>query len=217
MKNLFANLSIPKKLGLLAFALGFLGLFASDPYKNAVSTISTQELALMVENKVDHVTVDDLADWIIKTKSNFRLIDLNEEKDYKDYHIPGAENITLSTLNDGQLQHNEKIILYSNGGIHAAQAWMLLKTKGYKNVYTILGGLEEWKDQVLFPVIPDSIPAGQENHFSMLKERSKYFGGVPQAKNENTSGEKKTLNLPKLPSAGGAAMPAGGKKKKEGC
>jgi rhodanese-related sulfurtransferase len=218
MKTIYQNLSLNRKLALIAFVLGLLALFAGTPYRGADAKVNAKELALIVEKEVDHVNVDVLADWIIQGRADYRLIDLRNEKDYAAYHIPSAENITLSSLDQSGLKHNEKIILYSEGGIHSAQAWMLLEAKGYKGVYILRGGLEEWKDQVLFPRIPENPTPAQVVEFAKTKEVSKYFGGVPQ-----TGGaEEKSvpqIAAPKLemPAPGAAAPKATGKKKKEGC
>jgi len=217
MKNVLANLSMNKKLGLFAFVLGFLALFAGSPYHGSEATVNAKELALIVEKEVDHVSVQTLADWIIQGKSDHRLIDLRNEKDFAEYHIPSAENITLSGLDQSNLQHNEKIILYSDGGIHSAQAWMLLEAKGYKGVYILRGGLEEWKDQILFPRIPENPTPAQVVEFAKTKEVSKFFGGAPQLGGTTEAATPK-LSMPKLEApAGVQTKVAPGKKKKEGC
>jgi rhodanese-related sulfurtransferase len=219
MKNIFANLTLNKKLALIAFLLGFIALFAGNPYYGAEAMVNAKELALIVEKEVDHVNVDVLADWIIQGKSDYRLIDLRNEKDFAAYHIPSSENIALSGLEQSGLQHNEKIILYSEGGIHSAQAWMLLRAKGFAGVYILRGGLEEWKDQILFPHIPENPTPAQIVEFARIKEVSKFFGGSPQT---GTGQEKSApaLLTPKIempvPSTT-TPKAATGKKKKEGC
>ena len=65
---------------------------------------------------------------------------------------PAPKTFRWPTLPDYGLERNEKIILYSEGGIHSAQAWFLLKAMGYKSVYMLRGGLDDWKDLVLFPI-----------------------------------------------------------------
>ena len=217
MKNFFADLSMNNKLGLFAFVLGFLALFAGSPYHGSEATVNAKELALIVEKEVDHVSVQTLADWIIQGKSDFRLIDLRSENDFAEYHVPSAENITLSGLDQSNLQHNEKIILYSDGGIHSAQAWMLLEAKGFKGVYILRGGLEEWKDQILFPRIPENPTPAQVAEFTKTKEVSKFFGGTPQSGGTSEAATPK-LSMPKLDApAGSQSKAAPAKKKKEGC
>ena len=89
------------------------------------------------------------------------MIDLRSEAEFAAYHIPTAENVPLSALPDFPLQPNEKVVLYSEGGIHAAQAWFLIRAQGHRAVYTVLGGLDGWKDEVLFPEMPGGRrPAG---------------------------------------------------------
>jgi hypothetical protein len=114
-------------------------------------------------------------------------------------------------------QKNEKIVLYSEGGIHSAQAWMILKAKGYKGVYILFGGLDEWNEKVLFPKIPENPTPEQLSSFEKMKEVSKFFGGTPQT---GTAEVKETpkIQAPKLESPSGSTSPtAQPKKKKEGC
>jgi rhodanese-related sulfurtransferase len=217
MKDFFANLSLNKKLGLFAFALGFLALFAGSPYHGTEATVNAKELALIVEKEVDHVSVQTLADWIIQGKSDFRLVDLRNEMDFMEYHVPSAENVPLSGLDQTNLQHNEKIVLYSDGGIHSAQAWMLLVAKGFKGVYILRGGLEEWKDQIVFPHVPENPTPAQLVEFAKTKEVSKFFGGAPQSGGTAEAATPK-LSMPKLEApAGSQSKTAVTKKKKEGC
>ena len=147
--------SLEGKLALLALGLGLLAVFGS-PTSNQEVTLNTRELAAIVENEVDHVTVQELADWLIQGAADIRLIDLGPADEYAEYHIPGAENVQLTGLLDYPLYRNERIILYSGAGIHSAQAWFLLKAHDYQGAYILLGGIESWKDEVLFPKAPEN-------------------------------------------------------------
>lgn len=220
MKTLLLRLTLNQTLGLILFALGLGALLIGNPGSGAVVTVDTRELGRIIQAEVDHVAPKALADWIIQGKTDFRLIDLRSEKDYAQYHIPGAENVPPAALSDYGLLRNEKIILYSDGGIHSAQAWFLLKAMGYRGVYMLRGGLNEWNEKVLFPQIPSSPTSEQSTAFEKMKEVSRFFGGTP------TSGtaSAETPAVRSLPTMGpGAlsatpaspAMPA--KKKKEGC
>lgn len=212
------------KIKLAAFAI-FLGLTAfiiSNPFETTYAKINTKDLAVMVQREIDHISVEDLADWIIKGKSDYRLIDLRTEKEFNEYNIPGSENIQITNLLDGQIARNEKIVLYSDGGIHAAQAWFLLKAKDFKNVYMLKGGLEEWKDKILFPKLAANATEVEKAKFEIASAISRYFGGTPQL----VSGEQPTSvaiqsttpQAPKIQAPAGASSGGGVKKKKrEGC
>ncbi len=163
-------------LALAAIVLGVMSL-AGRPDSNETVSIDLQELALIVENEVDHVTVQELADQIIKGETNYRLLDLRDAEAFATYRIPGAENVELTGLLDYPLLRNERIVLYSGGGIHSAQAWFLLKAKGYKATYMLLGGLNSWQDEVLFPVVAEDAPVERLNQFAELDAVARHFGG----------------------------------------
>jgi rhodanese-related sulfurtransferase len=216
--TLLRELSLERKLAVAAFLLGVLALVAGNPYGGGAVTLDTGELAAIVEGKVDHVAPGELADWIIAGRADYRLIDLRTEAEFAEYRIPTAENIPITGLADAGLLRNEKIVLYSEGGIHSAQAWMLLRARGYKGVYILFGGLEEWKDKVLFPVEPVNPTPDQAAAFEKAKQVSAHFGGSPQTASGTTQATVRQA-LPKLqmPAAAPAAAPGGKKAKKEGC
>jgi len=216
LKNI--KLTLNKKLALLAIAFGFFGLFAGSPYKGHNVSMNTKELAMVVENTTDHVKVEELADWIIQGKSDYRILDLRTEKEYNEYHIPNAENVPITMLDSAGLKRTDKLILYSEGGIHSAQAWMILKAEDYKGVYILFGGLEEWKDRILFPSLPETANDEQKRAFEKTKEVSKFFGGTPKTGGvEQTNTGMPKMEMPKVTSPGGNTPPPTGKKKKEGC
>lgn len=210
-------LSLKQQLAGVALLLGIVALLIGKVNLSGDVTLSPKELSYLVDQKTDHITVETLADWIITAKADFRLIDLNEKKDFDLYHIPGAENYNAQSILSAGLKRNEKIVLYSNGGIHSAQVWMLLKAKEYKNVYTLLGGLEEWKDGILFPRLSSDSTAEALKLNDRKKQIALFFGGQPVNGGDMATGTE--VNMPKLPTpqGGGAAPAAGGKKKKEGC
>jgi hypothetical protein len=205
----------------IAILLGVLGLFAAfagNPYQGSQYLVDAKELARVVEEEVDHVNPEDLSDWIIQGNADFRLIDLRTEAEFAGYHIPGAENVTLTALPEYGLKKNEKIVLYSEGGIHSAQAWFLLKAKGYMGVYMLRGGLEEWKDRVLFPKRATNPTPAQTVEFAKMREVSKFFGGTPQTGTAADQQATVAPTMPKLEMPQNSPAPAGAqKKKKEGC
>jgi rhodanese-related sulfurtransferase len=213
----WSALSLNQKLAVGAFALGLLALVAR-PNRGNLVTMDLKELASIVDKEGDHVTAGELGGWIVGGHSDYRLIDLRSEKDYADYHIPTAENITLTSLPDAPLQANEKVILYSEGGIHASQAWMLLRAKGFKRVYTLKGGLDQWKEDVLFPTLAENATPQERARFERAAALAKFFGGSPRTGATQTAAAK-LPEMPKVeapaPTAGAAPTPP--RKKKEGC
>ncbi len=218
MTDMIRSLTLNARLALTAFVLGFVALFAGNPYKGAAATLNTKELAITMATNADQISVTTVADWIIQGRSDFRVVDLRPAAAFAEYHIPPAENIPVTELGGSNLGRNEKIILYSESGARDAQAWMLLRAKGYRGAYVLHGGLEAWKDSILFPRVPANATPAQLVDFARIKDVSKYFGGSPQA----GAGDSTTtaVVMPKLAMPTPSATPAAGapkKKKKEGC
>ena len=216
------RLSRNQKLALLAVALGLGALVLGGPRAGKI-VLDERELAAIVEGEVDHVTPDELADWIVAGRQDFRLIDLRTEAEYAEYHIPQAERLAITALADADLARNEKIVLYSAEGIHSAQAWFLLKAKKFQAVYILLGGLKQWTEQVVFPESPaESASPAERIAFARSAERARYFGGAPRAAAVGgTATAAPAVFAPAMPRAvPPPAPPPGGvaaKKKKEGC
>jgi len=218
--------TLKRALAAAALLLGVVAI-AGNPYRGSTVRIDTQELATLVSSEVDHVTPRELADWIIQGRTDYRLIDLRAAQDFEGYHIPTAENVPVALLPQYGLGRDERIVLYSEGGIHSAQAWFLLKAQRYPGAYILLGGLEAWKDEVLYPVAPAAANPQQNAAFERAVQVARFFGGGPRAASAAAdSGGLVVLPVtpaapgvgiapPRAPAAGGPAGPR--KKKKEGC
>ena len=180
MLEQFAKLPIRKRVGILAIILGFIAVFAGSPYNRSTTKINVKEFALTSVTDENRIDVDDLADWIIKGKYDYRLVDLRDSEKYESYNIPVSENIPIREILDFDLMRNEKIVLYSEEETVAAQSWFLLKADNFKSVYILKGGLKSWKDQVLFPTLASNPTKGQLLLFEKKIEVSKFFGGQPQ-------------------------------------
>jgi rhodanese-related sulfurtransferase len=217
--RLLSKLTLNQKLGALALALGALAVFANVAPGHTVK-VDARELLTGVERQEDHVTAPELASWIVEGRTDYRLVDVRDERAFAEYHIPGAQNVPLSTILDGALARTDRIVLYGDGGVHAAQAWMVLKGRGYRQVYTLREGLDAWKDEVLFPVMPQSPTADQLARFERSAQVAKFFGGQPRA--AATPGAAPAALptaavVPVAPPTLPAGAGGGPKKKREGC
>ncbi len=221
MKMWLAKLPLNQRLAAVAFVLGAVAL-AATPYTTTKATIDTKALALDAATEADHVEPLDLAAWIVAGRADYRLVDLRTDAEFAQYHIPTAENLPLATIPDAGLGRNEKIVLYSDGGIHSVQAWLLLRASQYKAVYVLKGGLDEWKEQVLFPILAENPNDFQRARDERLKSMAAFFGGQPRI-----GAPGGPLALPMVagampaPNVAAPASPGGPrpatKKKKEGC
>src|SRR5439155_17846522 len=86
------------------------------------------------------VTAEELAQWTRDGKRVLRLIDVRTPAEYAKGHIAGAQNIPIESIASAAFRPTETIVLLSEGGAHAAQAWVFLQIRGYRNVYFLRGG-----------------------------------------------------------------------------
>ncbi|MEW6005283.1 MAG: rhodanese-like domain-containing protein [Stygiobacter sp.] len=220
MKNLFEKLTIAQKLALVAFVLGFIALLIGNPNNSNKITINAKELSLSTIKDHDKINVMTLADWIIKEKGDYTLVDLRSEKEFNEYNIPTSINIPIESLLNSDLMRNQKIIVYGNDDVTSAQAWFILKSANYKAVYILNGGLNAWKNEILFPKLDVNATEEQKAEFEKVKQISLHFGGSPQIISGGTATvvnqEIKAPTTPKISAPVSTGKPAA-KKKKEGC
>ncbi|MFC2119684.1 rhodanese-like domain-containing protein [Bacteroidota bacterium] len=214
MLEQFVKLPIRKRVGILAIILGFIAIFAGSPYNRSTAQINVKEFALTSVTDESKVNANELADWIIKGKYDYRLVDLRDKEKYETYNIPVSENISVRNILDSDLMRNEKIVLYSDDEMVAAQTWFLLKADKFKSVYILKGGLKSWKDQVLFPTLESEPTQEHLALFAKKIEVSKFFGGQPQF-GGNEEINKKTPKLKAPPKV--EVTKKRKKKSREGC
>jgi rhodanese-related sulfurtransferase len=228
MRRWLANRTFNQKLGAVALVLGAAALAATVRPGRTVS-FNAKDLLTRIEREDDHVTPAELATWIIEGRADYRLIDIRGAAAFAAYHIPTAEHIPLSQIADGALARTDKIILYGDGGIHAAQGWMVLTSMGYHRAYSLREGLDAWKDEVLYPTAPEHPTPEVAARFERVAQIARFFGGQVRAAAPAAAApssavvpgpaavapQPPVLVSPPPPPAAGPGGPA--KKKREGC
>jgi rhodanese-related sulfurtransferase len=164
----------------LALALGVAAAFAGTPNRARNARVDVESLSRAVEHEDDHVTAIELAEWIRDRRPGLRVVDIRSSDEFDALHIPTAERIPLSDLSKTQFRRDETIVLYSEGGAHAGQGWVFLRALGYTQVYFLRGGLREWLDEVMSPVIAPTATDSARKAFTRVSDLSRYFGGSPR-------------------------------------
>jgi rhodanese-related sulfurtransferase len=214
----WGSLGLGGRLAVLALVLGA-GALVTSPRPGTVVRVDTVELGRIVQGEVDHVEPQELAAWIVAGRSDYRLIDLRDESAFAAYHIPGAERVPVGLLAERAPARNERVILYSDGGIHAAQAWFLLRALGHEAVYTLRGGLDGWKDEVLYPQL-GAATAGERAEVERRRELALHFGGAARGPSDEEPATRPALPPPPVVAPPAGAVPGAApaaKKRKEGC
>jgi rhodanese-related sulfurtransferase len=157
----------------VALVLAVLAALTGTSRRSGVA-IDANALAAEIEHEDDHVTALELAQWIHDRKPGLRVLDVRSDSEFAAYHIPSAEQIPLTTLASLPPKRDETLVLYSEGGAHAAQGWVLLRANGHRHVYFLRGGLLDWMEDVMSPTLP------ADTSRARVAALSRYFGGVPR-------------------------------------
>jgi rhodanese-related sulfurtransferase len=169
-----------RKFALAALTLGAAAPLARSPFASHAGTVDVDELAKLIERGEDHVDALELAGWIRARRAGLRIIDLRGADQFNDLHIPTAENIPIAALSSATFGADETIVLYSEGGAHAGQAWVFLRALGYGRAFFLRAGIYEWNEQVMNPTLARDATDREREEFARASELSEYFGGSPQ-------------------------------------
>lgn len=105
-------------------------------------------------SRIHEVTTDH-----VKTKldnqDRFWLIDVREESEFAKDHLPGAvslgKGIIERDIEERVPDLKAPMILYCGGGFRSALAADNLQKMGYSNVFSMDGGIREWREKA-FPL-----------------------------------------------------------------
>lgn len=161
-------------------ALALAATFAVTDSRGALSAGHTATIASEIVNEADHVDALELAEMIKGGARNLRIIDLRDGLDTSTYMIPGAVALSMQQLDTLRVDPGKRLVLYSDGGAHAAQAWVLLRVRGTRNAFVLKDGMAAWEDEVLSPLRPSVSDDSARVRFERAKALSLWFGGFPR-------------------------------------
>jgi rhodanese-related sulfurtransferase len=164
--------------GALAVAAAVLGLAAAVDGR---SSVDIEQLAAEISAERDHITAPELASRIMERDPRLRVVDLRPRADFDELHIPTAVSATLDELVRLPLARDASIVVYSEGGVHSAQAWALLRLRGYRDVRFLREGIYEWLARVMEPRLAEDASAAERADFARAEAQSRFFGGQPRS------------------------------------
>jgi rhodanese-related sulfurtransferase len=161
-------------MALVALILGGAAA-ASD---TGTGTVGARRLVADIAAERDWTTAVALAERI-KAGERPSLFDLRGQDEFQRFHIPSAVPATLTGLLETRLPRSTFIVLYGDG-VRAAQAWTLLRMRGYRDVFYLREGLYEWIARVHEPALPVDATPAERADFDRRAALSRYFGGQPR-------------------------------------
>ncbi len=109
------------------------------------------KLVESAKKSIREVSCETVEQAIARGKVDFLLIDVREESEWREGHLPGACHLGKGIIErDIEVKcpdFNQTIVLYCGGGFRSALAGEALQKMGYKNVLSMAGGVREWKEK----------------------------------------------------------------------
>jgi rhodanese-related sulfurtransferase/rubrerythrin len=82
----------------------------------------------------------------------YSLIDVRQEWEYKEFHLPGARHIPLADLLDrvSEIPLDKPVLVYCLSGGRSRVAASLLEGQGFEDVTDMIGGIMAWQGHTAF-------------------------------------------------------------------
>ncbi|MFC1481327.1 YeeE/YedE thiosulfate transporter family protein [Candidatus Neomarinimicrobiota bacterium] len=158
--------------------LAFIAIVPSLAAALVGSPVPNLERATVIEQidgvEVDYITPMDLAQLLMEPGNKLQLMDGRTTEEFADYHLPFAQQFPPLRTSDA----DPLVVYYSNYQIPEAD-WLALSQPGASSPQVLLGGMERWRRDVLFPYLAGATDLSE----SELKRRariSRFFGGDPK-------------------------------------
>ncbi len=109
------------------------------------------------KGRIREVSIDDIKTRIDRAEK-FVLVDVREESEYANDHLPGAihlgKGIIERDIEEQAPALDTPLVLYCGGGYRSALAADNLQKMGYTNVLSMDGGIRGWRER-RFPLTKD--------------------------------------------------------------
>ena len=95
-------------------------------------------------NKFKHISVEEAKELL---RADNYLIDIRDEESFSISHVEGALNLSNENIAEfvKTSKKNRPTIIYCYKGISSQNAAHYLSSQGFKDLYSVDGGFEEWK------------------------------------------------------------------------
>lgn len=108
-----------------------------------------EQLLAEAKANVGHISAAELTE----TEQPVIVLDVRDESDYEEAHLPGAVSLPRGYLeldiDEVVPDQDAHIVTYCGGGTRATLSAQTLKIMGYENVSVLTGGFRGWKAENL--------------------------------------------------------------------
>ncbi|CAA0173794.1 rhodanese-like domain-containing protein [Tenacibaculum maritimum] len=103
-----------------------------------------------ITDSIKEISVKDLKKVLTSKNEKVQLVDVRTKEEYQKEWIQSSvlidiKNENFEELVDRELNKNEPVYLYCKSGKRSSSAFRVLKKKGFKKVFSLEGGIVNWK------------------------------------------------------------------------
>ncbi|MGH2498845.1 MAG: molybdopterin-synthase adenylyltransferase MoeB [Candidatus Limnocylindria bacterium] len=121
-----------------------------------------------IKRRIKEASVQEVAEMV--RRGEVQLGDVREKQEWDEGHLPGAVHVPRGFLEiwaEDRLPDKDKpTVLYCAGGVRSAMAADTLATLGYRDVVSMAGGFNRWKEAGLPWRTPETLTADQAQRYS---------------------------------------------------
>lgn len=102
---------------------------------------------------IEMMNVDQVRAFMDSHKTEeYTLLDVRQEGEYEDRHLPGASLVPLTELPDrtDEVPTDKPVVVYCASGGRSMAASTLLEWHGKKEIINMVGGMNAWEGQTAF-------------------------------------------------------------------
>lgn len=139
----------PTRLLLVLLLVVFGAVGCAQPPFAAVDEVAAVGDRVGVQDVMDlglEVNPETVAE--LNARGTIAVIDVREDWEYQEGHIPGATLIPLGSLPDrvDEIPQDKPVVLVCRSGNRSSQAYRFLTQQGFDNVHNMVGGMIAWED-----------------------------------------------------------------------
>jgi rhodanese-related sulfurtransferase len=131
--------------GLVALCIALIG----QPSAERLAAWKQEALESRVQSREIFVDPAELLGLMHNYQVPRILLDVREETDFNQFHLRGAQRITLDQLRQSwiaSIPESAVVVVMGNGEATATEVWKLLAAHDNVNAYVLAGGVNRWLD-----------------------------------------------------------------------
>ncbi len=172
----------------IAIIIGLSAFFMPDIKQAYLKDLDNPDYVKSYQVKA--MTSDELAFRIMDNENDLLILDVRSIDEFKKYNLPQSQTLTIKNIFEKDAKKilsikHRKYVFLGDDGVSSKKAAIIADKLGYKNVYYLEGGLDEFKDDIINYKKPDVINTRHDRDTNRFREQATKIIPVLIEKNKN--------------------------------